>query len=88
MNKIEPDYEAYWADIMEDDYAMQRHAGIDLGTASFPKAKVFRIVQDIIRQGIIHDYKDVLEFDVQRILAWYGSNMIRVVDHRRRIYKR
>ena len=73
MNKTNVDQcGEFWADIMEDDFASQRHAKRASGEDSSPSYKVYRMVQDILRRGISHDYQDVLEFGVEGVLAGYG----------------
>ncbi len=34
--------------------------------------KVFRVVRELENRGICHEYFDVLDYDVETILSWYG----------------
>ena len=34
--------------------------------------KAFRVVRELENRGICHEYFDVLDYDVETILSWYG----------------
>jgi len=68
-NSIE-DPEEVWANIMEDDWRMERR---DKSCSSnLALVQSHPIIKRIRRVGVLHDYGDILEHGVEVVLEWYG----------------
>ncbi len=77
VEQLVVDPEEHWANIMEDDNAFQRKLdrGSGGGDLSSPDTKVFFVMQKILKNSVVHDYQDVIEFGVDGVLGMYGVSI-------------